>query len=91
MSGPSFRRSARTISALVLIAVLAAACASSASPVPAGAGSVPAGASPSASAAEASRAHRNGAVRRSIVWSLVAKNGVRALTYRPRPPSSMVA
>ena len=54
MSGPSFRRSARTISALVLIAVLAAACASSASPVPAGAGSVPAGASPSASAAEAS-------------------------------------
>src|SRR5450432_3700670 len=54
MTGPSYRRSAGTISGLVLIAVLAGACASSASPVPAGASSVPAGASPAASAAEAS-------------------------------------
>jgi predicted lipoprotein with Yx(FWY)xxD motif len=54
MSGPSFGRSAGTISGLVLIAVLAGACASSASPVPAGASPTPAGASPAASAAEAS-------------------------------------
>jgi predicted lipoprotein with Yx(FWY)xxD motif len=47
MSGPTFRRSAGTVSGLVLIAVLAGACASSATPVPAGA-------SPAASAAEAS-------------------------------------
>ncbi len=47
MSGPSFRRSAGTISGLALFAVLAGACASSASPVPAGA-------SPAASTAEAS-------------------------------------
>ena len=47
MSGPSFRRSAGTLSGLVLIAVLAGACASSATPVPAGT-------SPAASAPEAS-------------------------------------
>lgn len=46
MSGPSFRRFAGTISALVLITILAGACGSSSSPAPAGA-------SPAASAAEA--------------------------------------
>jgi predicted lipoprotein with Yx(FWY)xxD motif len=47
MSGPSFRRTAGTISGLALIAILAGACASSASPAPAGA-------SPAAGTAEAS-------------------------------------
>ena len=54
MSGPLFRRSARAISGLLLIAGLAGACAGSATPVPAGPTPAPAGATPAASAAEAS-------------------------------------
>jgi predicted lipoprotein with Yx(FWY)xxD motif len=49
MSGPSLRRSASTISGLVLIAVLAGACASSPTPVPPGASPAAGAAQPSTS------------------------------------------